>query len=61
MRFVDILNSNGGFNGVAKGYMKTLGVDCGPSRFPHTTLADSAYMEINKELDAIGLLPYMSK
>ncbi len=61
MMFVDILNSKGGFNGVAKGYMKTLGVDCGPSRFPHTTLTDDAYMEINNELNAIGLNPYMSK
>ena len=61
MRFVDILNGKGGFNGVAKGYMKTLGVACGPSRFPHTTLTDDAYVGISKELDAIGLLPYTSK
>jgi len=58
IRFVDILNGKGGFNGVAKGYMKTLGIDCGPSRFPHTTLLENAYEEINKELEAIGLLPY---
>ncbi|MEZ4771971.1 MAG: dihydrodipicolinate synthase family protein [Bacteroidia bacterium] len=61
MRFVDSLNAKGGFNGVAKGYMKILGIDCGPSRFPHTTLTDEAYLEISKELNAMGLSPYMCK
>ena len=61
MLFVDILNDKGGFNGVAKGYMKTLGVDCGPSRFPHSTLNDGDFAEITKELDALGLTQYMSK
>lgn len=61
MRFVDCLNAKGGFNGVAKGYMKTLGVDCGPSRFPHATLTDEAYLEISKALDALGLSDYLSK
>jgi N-acetylneuraminate lyase len=61
MLFVDILNSRGGFNGVAKGFMRTLGVDCGPSRFPHTTLTDKAYVEITKELEAIGISPFLSK
>lgn len=55
IRFVEILDSKGGFNGVGKGFMRTLGVDCGPSRFPHTTLTDSDYADIQKELDAIGL------
>lgn len=61
MLFVDILNNRGGYNGVAKGFMKTLGIDCGPSRFPHTTLKDHEYFEITKELDAIGITPYLSK
>ncbi len=61
MKFVDVLNNRGGFNGVAKGFMKTLGVDCGPSRFPHSTLNDSDYVEITKELDALGLSQYMGK
>lgn len=52
--FVDILNAKGGFNGVAKGFMKTLGVDCGPSRYPHTTLSDTDYVGIQKELDEVG-------
>ena len=61
MLFVDILNAKGGFNGAAKGFMKILGVDCGPSRFPHTTLTDETYHEIMIELDAIGLTPYLGQ
>ena len=59
--FVDILNAKGGFNGVAKGFMKTLGVDCGPSRYPHTTLTDADYVEIQKELDQVGYQDLFSK
>lgn len=55
VQFVKRLDSKGGFNGVAKGFMKILGVDCGPSRFPHTTLSDTEYSQIKKELDSIGL------
>lgn len=61
IRFVEILDSYGGFNGVAKGFMKTFGLDCGPSRFPHTTLPDEVYVEIKAELDRIGLLAFLSK
>lgn len=60
IRFVEILDSYGGFNGVAKGYMKTLGIDCGPSRFPHTTATTETYKEIKSELDKIGLLELLS-
>lgn len=61
IKFVELLDSKGGFNGVAKGFMKVLGVDCGPSRFPHTTLTDADYTEIMKALDALGLQPWFSK
>lgn len=61
VRFVEILDSKGGFNGVGKGFMRTLGIDCGPSRFPHTTLTDADYKEISAELDAIGLTSFFSK
>lgn len=61
IRFVEILDSKGGFNGVAKGFMKMLGVDCGPSRFPHTTLTDEEYKIIKEELDATGLKDLYSK
>tara|TARA_R110002012_G_scaffold318604_1_gene537345 strand:- start:41012 stop:41926 length:915 start_codon:yes stop_codon:yes gene_type:complete len=59
IRFVEILDSKGGFNGVAKNFMKTFGVDCGPSRFPHNTPSEESYQEILKELDAIGLLEHL--
>lgn len=59
--FVDILNAKGGFNGVAKGFMKRLGVDCGPSRYPHVTLADADYVGIQKELDEVGYEGLFSK
>ncbi|MFD1613555.1 dihydrodipicolinate synthase family protein [Gelatiniphilus marinus] len=55
IRFVEILDSKGGFNGVGKGFMRVLGVDCGPSRFPHSTLSDADYKIIKEELDALGL------
>lgn len=61
IRFVEILDSHGGFNGVAKGFMKSLGIDCGPSRFPHTTLPDTTYENIKAELDSIGLLNFLSE
>lgn len=61
VRFVEILNAKGGFNGVGKGFMKLLGIDCGPSRFPHNTLSDEEYVEIKNELNEIGLLSHLSK
>lgn len=61
IKFVEFLNSKGGFNGVAKGFMKTLGIDCGPSRFPHTTLNDMDYIEINKHLESLGITAWFSK
>ncbi|WP_242202085.1 dihydrodipicolinate synthase family protein [Aestuariivivens insulae] len=61
IKFVELLDSKGGFNGVAKGFMKVLGIDCGPSRFPHTTLNDKDYVEIKETLDNMGLKPWFSK
>lgn len=61
MKFVDILNAKGGYNGAAKSFMKALGVDCGPSRFPHTTLTDVQLQEVVKELEDVGILEYTGK
>lgn len=60
IRFVEILDGYGGFNGVAKGFMKTYGIDCGPSRFPHSTLSDEVYEKINEELKETGLIEFLS-
>lgn len=55
VHFVEYLNSFGGFNGAGKSFMKTLGVDCGPSRFPHTTLSDSELQEIVSYLSNLSI------
>jgi N-acetylneuraminate lyase len=60
IKFVEILNSKGGFNGVGKGFMRMLGLDFGPSRFPHTTLSDREFIKIKEELDTLGLEQYYS-
>ncbi|SMG13904.1 dihydrodipicolinate synthase family protein [Arenibacter troitsensis] len=61
MKFVDVLNAKGGFNGAAKSFMKALGVDLGPSRFPHTTLTKAQIEEAKTELDTLGITPYFSQ
>lgn len=61
MKFVEVINAKGGFNGAAKSLMKALGVDCGPSRFPHTTLSDLQIKESMQELELLGIAPYLSQ
>ncbi len=61
MKFVDILNAKGGFNGAAKSFMKVLGVDCGPSRFPHTTLSPKELEEAKATLEALGIMDHTSR
>ena len=61
MQFVDILNSFGGFNGTAKSFMKIIGIDCGPSRFPHKTLSDVELAEVTKTLEKLDIMKYANK
>ncbi|MEQ8220623.1 MAG: dihydrodipicolinate synthase family protein [Arenibacter sp.] len=61
MKFVDILNSKGGFNGAAKSFMKVVGVDCGPSRFPHVTLSSKQLEEAKTVLEALGIMDHTSR
>ncbi|MBC8768364.1 dihydrodipicolinate synthase family protein [Arenibacter sp. BSSL-BM3] len=61
MKFVDILNAKGGFNGAAKSFMKVLGVDCGPSRFPHVTLSPKELEEAKTTLEALGIMDHASQ
>jgi N-acetylneuraminate lyase len=61
MKFVDILNAKGGFNGAAKSFMKVLGVDCGPSRFPHVTLSSKELEEAKTALEALGIMDHSSR
>jgi N-acetylneuraminate lyase len=59
--FVQTLNSFGGYNGAAKGFMKVLGVDCGPSRFPHNSPDDNTLRSILENLKSFGLERYFGK
>ncbi|MDO5608141.1 MAG: dihydrodipicolinate synthase family protein [Capnocytophaga sp.] len=59
--FVNIIASHGGFNGGGKSFMKMLGIDCGPARFPHATLSDATLKKIYERLAKLGLEPYFSK
>ncbi|GJQ03867.1 dihydrodipicolinate synthase family protein [Capnocytophaga canimorsus] len=61
IEFVNIVASYGGFNGGGKSFMKLLGVDCGPARYPHVTLTDSQLNEIFQKLKNLGLTEYFSK
>jgi len=60
MIFVDTLNSRGGFNGAGKSFMKILGIDCGPSRFPHKTFSMEELLEIKVILKDLGIMDYAS-
>ena len=60
IRFVQKLDAVGGFNGAGKGFMKYLGVDCGPSRFPHNTVEDKVYQLVIEELNNLGLSKWFS-
>lgn len=61
MRFVTLLDDFKGYNGVAKGFMSTLGIDCGPSRFPHATLQKADYTKISTALEEEEILQYTCK
>lgn len=60
IRFVELLANKGGFNGVAKGFMKNFGIDCGPSRFPHSSPTDEVLTSLNIELEKLGILDYLN-
>lgn len=61
IRFVELLDQYGGYNGAAKGLMKILGVDCGPSRFPHSTLKEDHYPRLIEALENEDILQYTSR
>lgn len=57
VRFVETLDAFGGFNGAGKSYMRTLGIDCGPSRSPHITLTDAQLDQAKDQMKSIQLSP----
>ncbi|WP_289023952.1 dihydrodipicolinate synthase family protein [uncultured Salegentibacter sp.] len=58
--FVETLSSYGSFNGSGKSFMSALGVNCGPSRFPHPTLSTEELENVSKTFDTIGVSAYFS-
>lgn len=58
--FVKTLDQYGGFNGGGKSFMRALGVDCGPSRFPHTTLNNKQMDEVIATFTKLGLDKYLN-
>ena len=58
MQFVEILNNRGGFNGAGKSFMKVLGIDCGPSRYPHKTFSNNELAEITAILKDMNIMEY---
>ena len=59
LEFVSILNSHGGYNGASKGLMRYLGVDVGPSRYPHQTPSVNTLKKILTQLDTAGITQYL--
>ncbi|MCM4156990.1 dihydrodipicolinate synthase family protein [Gramella sp. AN32] len=61
LKFVQTLASYGGFNGGGKSFMKEMGVDCGPSRFPHRTLNSEEIKEVLSVFTQYGLNEYLNR
>lgn len=61
IQFVDVLNDHGGFNGTAKSFMKALGVDCGPSRYPHKTLSNSEVQKVKQTFEELGIMAFTNR
>lgn len=59
--FVDILNGRGGFNGAGKSFMKIVGIDCGPCRFPHKTFRTEELNEVTKIFEDLDIMSYIGK
>lgn len=61
MEFVKILDSFGGFNGTAKTFMKVMGIDCGPSRYPHKTLSEADLKKVTAIFEKLNIMEFTSR
>ena len=61
VQFVQMLDALGGFNGVGKSFMKIVGIDCGPSRYPHTTLSNKDLLEVKTQFEELNIMSYTNK
>lgn len=59
--FVETLDGMCGFNGAGKSFMKEIGLDLGPTRFPHRALSDEQRTTALEILRKNNILPYLSK
>ena len=59
--FVESLAAQGGFNGAGKSFMKLLGLDCGPSRYPHSSLSTDDLKQTKADLDKKGLTELLTR
>lgn len=59
--FVETLAAQGGFNGAGKSFMKLIGLDCGPSRYPHTTLSIADLKSTKEDFDLKGITDLLSQ
>lgn len=58
--FVETLDKISGFNGAGKSFMKLLGLDMGPSRFPHNTMSEGQLAMAMQALDKHGISEYLN-
>ena len=58
IRFVQILETMGGYHGGGKSFMRHLGLDMGPSRFPHRTFNDDELLKAFKLFKKEGISEY---
>jgi len=60
VQFVTTLNNLGGYNGMAKSFMRSLGVDCGPSRYPHKTGTQEELNSVMATFDNLEISEHFS-
>lgn len=58
--FVETLDKICGYNGAGKSFMKLLGLDLGPSRFPHNTMTEDQLATAKRILDEYGVSEYLN-
>ncbi len=59
--FVETLDGMCGFNGAGKSFMKEVGLDLGPTRFPHHALSSEQRRVALEVLRENNILPYLSE
>lgn len=60
IRFVQVLEALGGYHGGGKSFMRHLGLDMGPSRFPHRTFNENLLNQALQSFEKEGLSVYLS-